>query len=259
MDGHFVEVNHLRQYFPVGGPGGGRKCARAVEDVSFHIDRGEALGLVGESGCGKTTTARTLLRLYEPTGGRFVFDGQLVFDVEKRQYAHMFPLRKRMQLIFQDPYASLNPRMTVGDIVGEAIDVHKLAAPGKEPRGSDLWLNVRARRLERREQIIHLLELVKLNESYVNLYPHELSGGQRQRVGIARALSLHPDFLICDEPVSALDMSVQAQILELFQELQEKFGLTYLFISHDLSAVRRIADRVAVMREGRIVDMRECV
>lgn len=237
MSTHFVEVEHLRQYFSTGGFGGNRTYSRAVEDVSLCIDRGETLGLVGGSGCGKTTTARTLLRLYEPTGGRFTFDGDVIFDVEKRQYADMRPYRKRMQLIFQDPYASLNPRMTVEDIVGEGI--------------------VRVRKQKRREQIVHLLEQVKLDESYVNLYPHELSGGQRQRVGIARALAVHPDFLICDEPVSALDMSVQAQILELFQELQEKFGLTYLFISHDLSAVRRLAGRIAVMREGRVVDMLE--
>lgn len=237
MGTHLVEVEHLRQYFSAGGFEGGRTYSKAVEDVSFSIDRGETLGLVGASGCGKTTTARTLLRLYEPTGGRFSFDGNVIFDVEEKQYAGMRPYRKRMQLIFQDPYASLNPRMTVGDIVGEGI--------------------VRVKKQQRREQILHLLEQVKLDESYVNLYPHELSGGQRQRVGIARALAVHPDFLICDEPVSALDMSVQAQILELFQELQEKFGLTYLFISHDLSAVRQIAGRIAVMREGRIVDMLE--
>lgn len=255
MDGHFVEVAHLRQYFAASGRGGGI-YGRAVEDVSFHIDRGETLGLVGESGCGKTTTARTMLRLYEPTGGRFVFDGNVIFDVEKRQYAQIRPFRKRMQFIFQDPYASLNPRMTVGDIVGEGIDVQKTAS-GKDTRLQGGLPAVRAKRQNRREQIIHLLEQVKLDESYVNRYPHELSGGQRQRVGIARALSVQPDFLICDEPVSALDMSVQAQILELFLELQEKFGLTYLFISHDLPAVRRIAGRVAVMREGRIVDMLE--
>ena len=241
MDSHFVEVEHLRQYFPMGGFGSGRTYSRAVEDVSFHIDRGEALGLLGESGCGKTTTVRTLLRLYEPTGGRFAFDGNVIFDVERKQYATMLSCRKRIQLVFHDPYASLNPRMTAGDIVGEAIDVHKLAANKRD----------------RREQIIHMLEMVRLDGSYADRYPHELSGGQRQRVGIARSLSVHPDFLICDEPVSALDMSVQAQILELFQELQEKFGLTYLFISHDLSAVRQIAGRIAVMREGRIVDILE--
>lgn len=237
MEEHFVEVTHLRRYFSAGGLRSSGAYSRAVEDVSFHIDRGETLGLVGGSGCGKTTTARTLLRLYEPTGGRFSFDGNVIFDVEKKQYAGMRPYRKRMQLIFQDPYASLNPRMTVGDIVGEGI--------------------VRVRKQTRREQVLHLLEQVKLDKSYVNLYPHELSGGQRQRVGIARALAVHPDFLICDEPVSALDMSVQARILELFQELQEKFGLTCLFISHDLSAVRQLANRIAVMREGRIVDMLE--
>lgn len=241
MDTHFVEVEHLRRYFPMGGFGSGKAYSRAVEDVSFYIDKGETLGLVGDSGCGKTTTARTLLRLCEPTGGRFVFDGNVIFDTRKKQYANMRPYRKRIQLVFQDPYASLNPRMTVGDIVGEAIDVHRLAV----------------NKQERREQIVHMLELVKLGENYVNQYPHELSGGQRQRVGIARALAVHPDFLICDEPVSALDMSVQTQILELFQELQNKFGLTYLFISHDLSAVRQMADRIAVMREGRMVDMQE--
>lgn len=241
MSGHFVEVEHLRQYFPMGGLGSSRKYSRAVEDVSFYIDKGETLGLVGESGCGKTTTARTLFRLYEPTDGRFVFDGNVIFDIGKKQYANMRSYRRRMQLVFQDPYASLNPRMTVGNIVGEAIDVHKLAA----------------NKQERREQIIHMLEQVKLGEDYVNQYPHELSGGQRQRVGIARALAVHPDFLICDEPVSALDMAVQSQILELFQELQEKFGLTCLFISHDLSAVRQMANRIAVMREGRIVDILE--
>lgn len=257
MDGHFVTVEHLRQYFPMGGFFGGRTYGKAVEDVSFHIDKGEALGLVGDSGCGKTTTARTLLRLYEPTGGRFAFDGTVIFDVDKKQYADMRPYRRRMQLIFQDPYASLNPRMKVGDIVGEAIDVQGVAADGKEPHRFGFPSSVHSRKQKQWERIVRLLDMVKLDESYGNLYPHELSGGQRQRVGIARALSVQPDFLICDEPVSALDMSVQAQILELFQELQEKFGLTYLFISHDLSAVWQIADRVAVMREGRIVDMRE--
>ena len=241
MDGHFVEVSHLRQYFLAGGWGKGRTYSRAVEDLSFYIDRGETLGLVGASGCGKTTAARTLLRLYEPMGGRFVFDGQVIFDVKNRQYAPMLPIRKRMQLVFQDPYASLNPRMTVGDIVGEGMDVHKMAGDKRK----------------RQEQIMGMLELVKLDKSYVNRYPHEVSGGQRQRVGIARALMVHPDFLICDEPVSALDMSVQTQILELFRELQEKCRLTCLFISHDLSAVRQVAGRIAVMREGRIVDMLE--
>lgn len=256
MGTHFVEVEHLRQYFSAGGFGGNRTYSKAVEDVSFYIDRGETLGLVGGSGCGKTTTARTLLRLYEPTGGRFSFDGNVIFDVEKKQYAGMRPYRKRMQLVFQDPYASLNPRMSVGDIVGEAFDVCQPVFAKTSHRQGGLAA-ARTRKQKRREQIIDLLKQVKLEESYVNQYPHELSGGQRQRVGIARALAVHPDFLICDEPVSALDMSVQTQILELFQELQEKFGLTYLFISHDLSAVRQIAGRIAVMREGRIVDMLE--
>lgn len=256
MEEHFVEVTHLRRHFSTGGLRSAGAYSRAVEDVTFHIDRGETLGLVGGSGCGKTTTARTLLRLYEPTGGRFSFDGNVIFDVEKKQYVGMRPYRKRMQLIFQDPYASLNPRMTVGDIVGEAFDVCQPAFEKTSNRQGGLAV-IRARRQKRREQIIELMKQVKLDESYVNLYPHELSGGQRQRVGIARALAVRPDFLICDEPVSALDMSVQAQILELFQELQEKFGLTCLFISHDLSAVRQLANRIAVMREGRIVDMLE--
>lgn len=256
MGTHFVEVEHLRRYFSRDGLGNAGTYGRAVEDVSFHIDRGETLGLVGGSGCGKTTTARTMLRLCEPTGGRFLFDGHVVFDVEKRQYADMRPYRKRMQLIFQDPYASLNPRMTVGDIVGEAFDLQQ-PGTGRKPHRQGGLAAVRARRERRREQITETLAQVKLDESYVNRYPHELSGGQRQRVGIARALAVHPDFLICDEPVSALDMSVQAQILELFQELRERFGLTCLFISHDLSAVRQLANRVAVMRDGRIVDMLE--
>lgn len=235
MSEHFIEVEHLRQYFPAAGG----QHVRAVEDLTFYIDRGETLGLVGESGCGKTTAARAMLRLYEPTGGRFTFDGNVLFDVEKREYADMKPCRKRMQLVFQDPYGSLNPRMTVGDIVGEAIDVHKLAVNKRD----------------RQEQVAQQLERVGLRPEHMERYPHEFSGGQRQRVGIARALAVQPEFLICDEPVSALDVTVQAQIMELFQELQEKLGLTYLFISHDLEAVRQISDRIAVMHQGRIVEI----
>lgn len=239
MDGHFVEVSHLRQYFLAGGWGKGRTYSRAVEDLSFYIDRGETLGLVGASGCGKTTAARTLLRLYEPMGGRFVFDGQVIFDVKNRQYAPMLPIRKRMQLVFQDPYASLNPRMTVGDIVGEAIDVHKLAQSKQD----------------RYDQIIHILERVGLNSEHANRYPHEFSGGQRQRVGIARALAVHPEFIVCDEPISALDVSIQAQVINMFEDLQEQMGLTYLFIAHDLSAVKHISNRIGVMYLGRMVEL----
>ena len=224
MSNHFIEVEHLRQYFPAGGFGKNKKFIQAVDDVSFFINKGETLGLVGESGCGKTTTGRAMLRLYEPTGGKFTFGDEVVFDVENKKYADMLPLRKRMQIVFQDPYASLDPRMTVGDIVGEAIDVHKLAA----------------NKQERYEKIIHMLERVGLNSEHANRYPHEFSGGQRQRVGIARALAVDPEFIVCDEPISALDVSIQAQVINMFEDLQEQMGLTYLFIAHDLSAVKHI-------------------
>lgn len=239
MSEHLIEVEHLRQYFPAGGFGKNIKYIRAVDDVSFHIDRGETLGLVGESGCGKTTTGRAMLRLYEPTGGRFTFDGDVIFDVENKQFADMLPYRKRMQIVFQDPYASLDPRMTVGDIVGEAIDVHKLAG-GKQ---------------DRCDQIIQMLERVGLNSEYANRYPHECSGGQRQRVGIARALAVHPEFIVCDEPISALDVSIRAQVINMFEDLQEQMGLTYLFIAHDLPAVKHISNRIGVMYLGRMVEL----
>lgn len=239
MSEHFIEVEHLRQYFPAGGFGSRKKYIQAVDDVSFFIDKGETLGLVGESGCGKTTTGRAMLRLYEPTGGRFTFDGDVVFDVEKKEFARMLPFRKRMQIVFQDPYASLDPRMTVGDIVGEAIDVHKLAA----------------NKQERYEQIIKMLERVGLNSEHANRYPHEFSGGQRQRVGIARALAVNPEFIVCDEPISALDVSIQAQVINMFEDLQEQLGLTYLFIAHDLSAVKHISNRIGVMYLGRMVEL----
>lgn len=239
MSEHLVQIEHLQQYFPGGGYGKRKKYIQAVDDVSFYIERGETLGLVGESGCGKTTTGRTLLRLYEPTGGRFVYDGDVIFDVEKKIYADMLPYRKRMQIVFQDPYASLDPRMTVGDIVGEAIDVHKMAADKKE----------------RYDIIIEMLRRVGLNSEHANRYPHEFSGGQRQRVGIARALAVRPEFIVCDEPISALDVSIQAQVINMFEDLQAQMGLTYLFIAHDLSVVKHISNRIGVMYLGRLVEL----
>lgn len=239
MSENLVRVEHLRQYFPAGGFGKNKKYIQAVDDVSFTIERGETLGLVGESGCGKTTTGRTLLRLYEPTGGRFVYDGNVVFDVEKKQYVDMLPYRKKMQIVFQDPYASLDPRMTIGDIVGEAIDVHKMAANKKE----------------RYDIIIEMLKRVGLNSEHANRYPHEFSGGQRQRVGIARALAVRPEFIVCDEPISALDVSIQAQVINMFEDLQQEMRLTYLFIAHDLSAVKHISNRIGVMYLGRMVEL----
>ena len=239
MSEKLVQIEHLRQYFPVGGFGKNKKYVQAVDDVSFFINKGETLGLVGESGCGKTTTGRSMLRLYEPTGGRFVFDDEVIFDVEKKIWANMLPFRKRMQIVFQDPYASLDPRMTVGDIVGEAIDTHKLAG----------------NKQERFEIIIEMLRRVGLNSEHANRYPHEFSGGQRQRVGIARALAVNPEFIVCDEPISALDVSIQAQVINMFEELQQDMGLTYLFIAHDLSVVKHISNRIGVMYLGRMVEL----
>ena len=239
MSDTLVQVEHLQKYFPAGGYGKKKKYIQAVDDVSFTIERGETLGLVGESGCGKTTTGRTLLRLYEPTGGRFVYDGNVIFDVEKKIKVDMLPYRKKMQIVFQDPYASLDPRMTVGDIIGEAIDVHKMAANKKE----------------RYDIIIEMLRRVGLNSEHANRYPHEFSGGQRQRVGIARALAVNPEFIVCDEPISALDVSIQAQVINMFEDLQEQMGLTYLFIAHDLSAVKHISNRIGVMYLGRMVEL----
>lgn len=239
MSEKLVQVEHLRQYFSGGGFGKNKKYIQAVDDVSFTIDRGETLGLVGESGCGKTTTGRTLLRLYEPTGGRFLYNDEVIFDVEKKQYADMLPFRKKMQIVFQDPYASLDPRMTIGDIIGEAIDVHKMASSKKE----------------RYDIIIEMLSHVGLNSEHANRYPHEFSGGQRQRVGIARALAVRPEFIVCDEPISALDVSIQAQVINMFEDLQAEMGLTYLFIAHDLSAVKHISNRIGVMYLGRMVEL----
>ena len=210
-----------------------------MDDVSFFVNKGETLGLVGESGCGKTTTGRSILRLYEPTGGKITFDGNVILDVENKVKVDMLPYRQKMQMVFQDPYASLDPRMTVGDIVGEAIDIHKLAANKKE----------------RHDRIISMLERVGLNSEHANRYPHEFSGGQRQRVGIARALAVNPQFIVCDEPISALDVSIQAQVVNMFEELQEQMGLTYLFIAHDLSVVKHISDRIGVMYLGKMVEL----
>ena len=234
-----VEVQHLQQYFPAGGRGKNKRFVQAVDDVSFFIKRGETLGLVGESGCGKTTVGRTLLRLYEPTDGTIIYDGTTIFDKQNNIALDLMPYRRKMQMVFQDPYASLDPRMTIGDIVGEPIDIHKRAA----------------NKNERRDRIISLLERVGLNSEHANRYPHEFSGGQRQRVGIARALAVKPEFIVCDEPVSALDVSIQAQVVNMFEDLQKDLNLTYLFIAHDLSVVRHISNRIGVMYLGKLVEL----
>lgn len=230
-----LEVRNVKKYFPVGTDFFGRPAAylKAVDDVSFSICKGETLGLVGESGCGKSTLGRTIIRLYKPTAGEILFDGKAVDDRAAEQQ-----LRRSMQMIFQDPYASLNPRMTVGDIIGEPLDIHGLAS-GRE----------------RAERIAALLDMVGLSPEYARRFPHEFSGGQRQRVGFARALAVNPSFIICDEPISALDVSIQAQVVNLLERLQEQLGLTYLFIAHDLAMVKHISDRVAVMYLGKIVEM----
>lgn len=233
MMNKLVEVENLRMYFRAGGNPVKPKYIKAVDNVSLYILKGETLGLVGESGCGKTTIGRTILRLYEPTAGKIFYDGK---DITK---VNMFPYRRKMQIVFQDPYASLNPRMTVGDIVGEAIDIHTLAK-GRE---------------ERKEKIIALLERVGLNSEHANRYPHEFSGGQRQRIGIARALAVDPEFIVCDEPISALDVSIQAQVINMFEDIQEQMSLSYLFIAHDLSVVKHISRRIGVMYLGKIVEL----
>ncbi len=234
-----LEVRNLQMYFPVtSGIIFQRKVAdiKAVDGVSFSIKKGETLGLVGESGCGKTTAGRCILQLYEPTGGDVLFEGQRLNDLTTKE---MIPFRRKMQIIFQDPYGSLNPRMTCGDIIGEPLVIHKLT------RGKG----------EYNDRIAELLTVVGLNPFMADRYPHEFSGGQRQRIGIARALAVNPSFIVCDEPVSALDVSIQAQVINLLEELQDQFGLTYLFIAHDLSVVRHISDRVAVMYLGHIVEV----
>ena len=252
---YLLEVEHMKQYFPV-HQGFSTIPLKAVDDISFAIRPGETLGLVGESGCGKTTVGRTLLRLYQPTAGKITFDGKVLFDsgeqydengkvivdtngkpvMGKKVDVNMMPYRKEMQMVFQDPYSSLNPRMTVEDIIGEPLDVHKLYRNKKE----------------RREKILDLMELVGLNAMR---YAHEFSGGQRQRIGIARALAVNPKFIVCDEAVSALDVSIQAQVVNMFEELQEKLGVAYLFIAHDLLVVHHISDRIAVMYLGKMMEI----
>jgi oligopeptide transport system ATP-binding protein len=232
-----LEVKHLKKYFPIKGGVFSKTIGHvyAVDDVNFTIARGETLGLVGESGCGKSTTGRSILRLIEPTDGEVYFEGQ---DITKLEKGSMRALRREMQIIFQDPYASLNPRMTIGSIIGEPLEIHKIA------KGS-----------EKEERVASLLQKVGLRAEDMRKYPHEFSGGQRQRIGIARALALNPKLIVCDEPVSALDVSIQAQVINLLEDLQSEFSLSYLFIAHNLNVVEHISDRVAVMYLGQIVEL----
>ncbi len=232
MSEYLVEVEHLKQYFQVRS-GFKNMTLKAVDDVSFCIKPGETLGLVGESGCGKTTVGRSLLHLYDPTGGTVRFEGE---EVTKKNIQRM---RAKMQMVFQDPYSSLDPRMTAEDIIGEPLDVHRLCANRKE----------------RREKVISLMELVGLNSEHATRYAHEFSGGQRQRIGIARALAVDPKFIVCDEPVSALDVSIQAQVINMFEDLQNQLGVAYLFIAHDLLVVQHISNRIAVMYLGHVVEL----
>ena len=231
-----IEVENLKQYFNINVNAFQTKALKAVDGVSFSVGKGETLGLVGESGCGKTTVGRTILQLYKPTGGQIFYRGrEIVTKADVREF------RKKATMVFQDPYSSLNPRMTVSDIIGEPLDIHRLYAT----KG------------ERREKILQLMQDVGLNSEHASRYAHEFSGGQRQRIGIARALAISPDFIVCDEPVSALDVSIQAQVINMFGELQEELGLTYLFVAHDLLVVRHISHRIAVMYLGKMVELAE--
>lgn len=234
MSEHLLEVRGLKEYFDINMGFFRSKPLKAVDDVSFYINKGETLGLVGESGCGKTTVGRTILHLYKPTAGEIWYNGQ---KLESRESIREF--RKKATMVFQDPYSSLNPRMTVSDIVGEPLDVHHLYSSQKE----------------RQERILELMGYVGLNSEHASRYAHEFSGGQRQRIGIARALAVNPEFIVCDEPVSALDVSIQAQVINMFDDLQKQLGLTYLFIAHDLLVVRHISDRIAVMYLGKMVEL----
>ena len=233
MSETLLDVKNLKQYFPVKTGFFKTIPLKAVDDVSFSIAPGETLGLVGESGCGKTTVGRSILHLYKPTAGEVFFEGEAVTE------SNITQMRRKMQMVFQDPYSSLDPRMTVEDIIGEPLDVHHLCA----------------NKAERRERILELMETVGLNAEHARRYAHEFSGGQRQRIGIARALAANPKFIVCDEPVSALDVSIQAQVINMFEELQEKLGVAYLFIAHDLLVVHHISDRIAVMYLGKIVEI----
>ena len=229
-----IEVKDLKEYFNINVGLFRSKPLKAVDGVSFSINKGETLGLVGESGCGKTTVGRTILNLYKPTGGEIFYNGKRI-----KTKSDIKEFRKKATMVFQDPYSSLNPRMTVSDIIGEPLDVHKMYASKKE----------------REEKILDLMAKVGLNSEHANRYAHEFSGGQRQRIGIARAMAMNPQFVVCDEPVSALDVSIQAQVINMFDELQEQMGLTYLFIAHDLLVVRHISDRIAVMYLGKMVEL----
>lgn len=255
-----LEVRNLHKYFPVKGVKG--PGVQAVENVSLFIEKGETLGLVGESGCGKTTMGRTILRLHEPTSGQIIYNGETIFEgeypfektqdkdgktvltpkkVARPKAVDMFPYRRKMQIIFQDPAASLDPRLTVGEIIGEALDIHNLTSS----------------KAQRTERIKELLSRVGLNTEHANRFPHEFSGGQQQRVGIARALAVEPEFIVCDEPISALDVSIQSQVVNMLEDMQAEFGLTYLFIAHDLSVVRHISNRIGVMYLGSLVELAE--